>query len=817
MHVFRLDDQPLFIPSELRSALETAIAADPSLADTDLRHSRFSRPRLHGRQRDSSALFSWCELRLRGKPMRSIQNHLRTSPILVGLLLIACGGSVAPPASNGATDLQKKERDRRDAVTSVAPVVRRDGPPPTRRQDVVDVYHGIKVVDPYRWIESPSAERDEWFKAQDAYARRVLHGLPGREKLRDQLREANREVEQVEVLTVIGERPQIFALRRGATDETAKLVVRDGWAGTDRVLMDPSKRRDGGSHVAIDFAAPSPDGRYVVYAVSPAGSEEATLEIVEVASGKILPDRIDRMQVLWLSWRPDGRSFFYWRRVKQPPGAPLSDWYKDSASYLHIIGDDPNAALQVFGPGIPQLGVGPYDYTRMTTARRSRWVLAEAAPGAEDSAYFVAPLARVKPGATRWRRVVSADDKVPLAAALIHGDRVYVRTYSDAPNYRIVSFDATSGAMATAKEFLATSDLVLQDFVGARDAMYAVALDRGTHRLLRVPWNTAIREEVALPFQGTIRDLVADPGRPGLVFSMEGWTHRPGWFEVDMRKRVRALPIVSARAAVHGIMTEEATAVSRDGAEVPLSIVRRQSLALDGKAPAMLNGYGQYAMTTTPHYDPFLLTWVRQGGMYAVCHVRGGGARGKSWHLDGIRQKKENGVDDFIACAEYLIKKGYTASTRLTVTGRSAGGIVVGGAITKRPELFKAAVLQVAQLGLLRDDAGKGGNTHHVEYGNPGIAADFHSMLASDPYHRVRDGIDYPAALVTAGLQDQRVDVGVPAKFAARLQAASQARPTLLRVEFDAGHGIGSTETQREEEFADIYSFALWQARVDVK
>jgi len=607
----------------------------------------------------------------------------------------------------------------------------------------------------------------------------------------------------------------------------SKLVVRDGWNGADRVLVDPSRRRAGDSHVAIHNAYPSPDGRYVAYVVSTAGREDGVIEIIEVESGRVLPDRIDRTQMAFVSWRPDGRSFFYWRRAKPRPGAPRADWYKNSGTHLHVLGTDPNATAPVIRAGTPSLGLGPHDNPFVTVTTGSPWAVAAVQVGVVDYAFFVAPLARVKPGATRWRKVAAAEDGVVDMVA--NGDRLYALTHSAAPNYRIVSLDARSGTVAKATEFLAASDLVLEaasnpaepTVVAAGDGLYAIALDRGVHRLIRVPWASGTREVVALPFEGSIGRLLADPNRPGVAFPMEGWVHRPSWFRFDSSGGVRELPMASPRVAspkaAAEVLAEKATAISRDGTEIPISIIRRRDQVLDGTAPAFLNGYGQYGFAGVPVYNPFTLTWVKRGGVYAICHVRGGGERGKSWHLAGIKKNKENGVDDFIACAEHLIGKRYTTAPRLTATGTSAGGTVVGGAITKRPELFQAAVLRVAVLNLLRMQETQGGPNHVAEYGDVKVGSDFSSLLASDPYHRVRDGVTYPAALITVGTNDLRVTPWVPAKFAARLQAASRARPTLLRVEFAAGHGLGSTQAQREDEFADIYSFALWQAGVGPK
>jgi prolyl oligopeptidase len=410
--------------------------------------------------------------------------------------------------------------------------------------------------------------------------------------------------------------------------------------------------------------------------------------------------------------------------------------------------------------------------------------------------------------------VATREDKVERIA--VHGNRLYALTYAEAPNYRIVSFDARSGVLAGATTFVPESSLVLTDFAGARDAMYVVTLDRGVHRLFRIGWQTAVREEVALPFEGSIRELVADPNRRGLIFSMEAWAQRQAWYQFLPGTGVRELPIMDLSTAAEDLLVERAT-VESDGVQVPLSIIRGRGTTLNGSAPAVLSGYGAYGLIQSPTYNPLVLTWARRGGVYAICHVRGGGEGGKAWHLAGIKQGKENGVNDFVRCAEYLLKRKYTTSSRLTAFGGSAGGILIGGAITKRPELFTAAVIRVGQLNPLRKEVTEGGPANLEEYGDVSVEAEFRSLLASDPYHRIREGIDYPAVLLTTGLQDPRVSSWVPGKFAARLQATGRARPTLLRVERDDGHGFESTQTQREEEYADIYSFALWRSAIDIQ
>jgi prolyl oligopeptidase len=734
----------------------------------------------------------------------------RTGLSLGVLVILGCTESVHPPAHHDTIPPAVGGEGPRRAEASHRAI---EGLPVTRRQDVTDLYHGTKVIDPYRWMETESAERSQWFAAQNAYARGILASLPDREALRHDLHEANRLLQRLQILSVAGSEPRIFVLRRTPSEETFKLVVRFGWLGSERVLVDPSNYTKSGSHATIDAAYPSPDGRYVAYVVSNSGSEDGTLEIVDVDSAKILPDRIDR-EPLKVSWRSDGQSFFYWRRAKLLPDTKPADKYKDSASYLHILGQSPDNDVAVIAAGNEQLGIRPHDLPWVEAISNSPWTLAGATSGTGDPAYFVAPRPKIKGRSTPWRRVTTRDDKVE--SIVVHGDDLYAFTYSESLNYSIVVFNGRSGSLAKARTFVRSSDLVLMDFAGAADAMYVVALDRGLHRLFRVSWKTGSSKEIPLPFEGSINKLVTTADRPGVIFNMEGWTIPPVWLQFDLNGGVHQLPMTASGATVEGLVAEQRTVISHDGEQVPLSIIRRRDQALDGSASAFMFGYGAYGISNNPTYNPLALTWVKRNGIYAICHVRGGGERGKAWHLAGIKERKENGVLDYIACAEYLVKHRYTRPQRLTAFGASAGGIVIGGAITKRPDLFAAMIVRVGQLNPLRKEVTEGASINVDEYGDVRVESEFRSLLASDPYHRIRDDVDYPAVLLTAGMHDARVSPWVPAKFAARLQSVS-AKPTLLRLDSDDGHGFTSTQTQREDEYADIYAFALWRSGIDAK
>lgn len=684
--------------------------------------------------------------------------------------------------------------------------------PAARSEVVVDELHGTRVSDPYRWMEKGGPEMESWLTAQGARTKTVLASLPQRERMLRAVTEADRGVTRVRVVGVAGDGPRVFLMKRKPEEEVAQLWVRDGWSGTDRLLVDPRTRSQGDVHYSIDYSTPSQDGRYVAYGVSASGSEDSVIEVIEVDTGRVLPERIDRSQYAGISWRPDNRSFFYWRRAKPAPGATRVDWFKNSATYLHILGSDPEQAVPVFGPMMPELGVCTECFSWVQVSPASRWLLAGATPGTSaDLVYFVAPMESVVPGRPiPWRRVSDENDKVWAMSA--HGDALFAMTYAAAPRFRIVQIDPASGTIDTARDFVPHDEAVLDGFAAAEDGLYVSYNEGGGFRLDRYTWDGK-REPVTLPYGGTISALSASPDQTGAWFGIESWTRPIRVFAVDANLQVRDLPLMDPWPVDYSHLTSEEVEVkSADGTLVPLSIVYRKDMKRDGGAPAILDGYASYGSAQTPYFAPIRLAWVDEGGVAAECHARGGGARGKAWHEAGIKQHKERGIEDFVACAEYLIANRYTSASKLTGTGTSSGGLLIGGAITKRPDLFTAALVRVPVANLMRFEQTEGGAANVPEYGTVTRAEDLPFVLASDPYHRIKDGVKYPALVVTGGMHDVRVPVWQPAKFVARMQSASTGGPILFRVETGAGHGLGSRRSQVREEWADLYAFALWQS-----
>ena len=691
-------------------------------------------------------------------------------------------------------------------------------PAVARVEDVVETLHGREVRDPYRWMEAGGAEMEAYLDDQDRFARATLAAIPGRDQLRDAIHDANRGVTRVDLIGVTGagDTLRVFLYKRAPDEDTAQIWVRDGWGGADRLVVDPRTRDHDGVHHTIDYAAPSPDGRHLAYGISASGSEDSVIEILAVDRGEVLPETIDRAQYASLDWRDD-TSFFYWRRAAPAPGATRADWFKNSATYLHVLGQDPAKAAPLLGPFRADLGLAVESFTWIDPSPSSPWILAGASPGTSaDLEYFVVAKSKLVPGKKiPWRRLSGPTDHVTSMEAF--GDRIYALTYAGATRYRIRVFDAAKGTLATARDFVPESEAVIEGFSIGQDAMYVQLLDGGRSRVQRVSWDGKRRDDVPLPFEGAVF-ATAYPDRVGCFLVGSAWTRARETFAYEPATGVRPLELVEPWPIDYAhIVAEEVEVSSADGTRVPLSIVRRKDLALDGSAPALVEGYAAYGSVARPAFRLITLTWVDRGGVFASCHGRGSGDRGKPWHLDGIKGKKENGVDDFIACAEYLVAHGYTTAARLSVTGTSAGGILAGGAITKRPALYAAALLRVPVLNLVRFEGTEGGPANVPELGTVADPTDFAALLASDPYHRITDGASYPAILITGGRHDVRVPVWLPAKFAARMQAASRGgKPVLLRVESDAGHGLGSTRSQTEEEWADLFAFALAQSGLPV-
>jgi prolyl oligopeptidase len=500
-----------------------------------------------------------------------------------------------------------------------------------------------------------------------------------------------------------------------------------------------------------------------------------------------------------------------------PAGAPATEKYLNSRAHLHRLGDDPDKDAALLGPGVtPGIAVDPRENPFVGIVPSSDHAIGLVVNGVQrDLTLYLAPLASVTSGRPAWKKVVDASDQVTDFA--VFGNALYLLSHKGAPRFQVLRLAMAAPEMSRAEVVIAAGESVITGLASGKDALYVRRMNGSISELLRLPYAAAAKPAlIPLPFEADISALAADVRVPGVIFETSGWTRFGGFYAYDPRtKKIRdtKLQPQGPNDNPPDLVSTEVKATSHDGTLVPISIVHRRGLKLDGNNPTILYGYGAYGISQTPFYRPTWLPWFRRGGVLAVAHVRGGGEYGEDWYKAGYKLTKPNTWKDAIASGEWLIANGYTTSARLSIMGGSAGGIFVGRSITERPELFGAAVDQVPVSDSVRAEFSANGPPNIPEFGSVKTEDGFKGLYAMSAYHWIKDGTKYPAVLVTTGFNDPRVDSWQAAKMAARLQAATASgKPVLLRIDYDAGHGIGSTKKQGYEERADIFAFLLWQA-----
>ncbi|HZU14726.1 MAG TPA: prolyl oligopeptidase family serine peptidase [Chloroflexota bacterium] len=686
--------------------------------------------------------------------------------------------------------------------------------PPAARVDVVqDDYFGTVIEDRYRWMEDwESPESRAFIEEQGAYARRYLDSLPDRDALLKRITELGEAGPTVHGVTRAGGRA--FYLRQDPSDSIARLVARLDPEGEEIVLVDPNTL-SGDAHSAIDWYQPSGDGRYVAYGISEGGSENSALHVITVETGETLPDAISRTPFVAAAWRPDNRSFYYSRLADRPVTAV--DRFLDACVYLHRFGSNPEQDTAVFGRGVnPSVEMAPEDIPVVLTTPDSDWVMGMVLHGdlQDMSLYAVQAGDLEDPARCRWTKVCGVEDQVKAGIVQWRGGSVYLLTHKDAPRYRVIAVDLTQPDLAAARELVSPSERVIEDITPAGDYLITKEVDGGIDRLRRTPLDGGIAEDIPLPIEGSITSWAHEPGSADLLLILQSFVHPPQIYRADAAtgESWNTNWIPPATADFNHITVTRTFAPAADGVAIPLTIIHRRDPARDGTNPAILYGYGSYGIRLPMIYMPQLLAWYERGGILAVAGLRGGGEYGNEWHEAGYLLNKHNTIDDFIACAEYLVHEGYTRPDRLAGEGGSAGGIPTGGALVKRPDLFGAMIIHVAVLDALRVQFSPNGVPNIPEFGDVTTPDGFAALQIISSYHKVRDGVAYPAVLLTTGLNDPRIVPWQATKMTARLQAAtSSGKPVLLRVETQGGHGMGSTREQMDRELADILAFLLAQ------
>jgi prolyl oligopeptidase len=684
-------------------------------------------------------------------------------------------------------------------------------PPDAKRVDVTDTYFGTSVVDPYRWMESGGADLQAYLKANNDRTRAILDSMPGRAALAARL-QALSETSNVSS-GVVAKHGAYFYEKLPPGANSTKLYVRSGIGGAERALVDPDQLS--GPRQAISYFAVSNSGARVAYGLSAGGSENAVVHVVDIAGGKTLPDASDRADFGVTAWSDDDKAFFYLRRQEVAAGAPPVAKYLNVRTYRHVLGEPSSADVPVFGAGVnPNVSIPPTSFASLSVSPETPFLAGILINGVDPFAtVYIAPKsALANPATIPWKLVIRPEDKV--ANAVIHGSTVYALTAKDAPRFKIVKFDIVTGSIAQATAVVPAGSRVIDGIANASDALYVLSREDGLGRITRVGYD-GVNRDVPLPVNGSISGLATEYDRPGFLAQLTSWTATPLWYTYDAKANAVVDTKLDPPSPVDfsAIVSDEVKVPAADGTLIPLSIVHRRDMKLDGSNPTLLYAYGSYGISSNPSFSASRMAWFEKGGVFAVAHVRGGGEYGEEWHLAGKDANKVRTVSDFIDCAKWMEAKGYTSPAKLGARGGSAGGITMGGAITIAPQLFAAVLDEIPVSDQLRIETTPNGPPNLPEFGSVKTEAGFKNLYATSAVQHVVKGAKYPAVMLTTGINDPRVDPWQAAKMAASLQyATASGKPILLRVDYEGGHGlIGGGRSQAVALGADEYAFLLWQ------
>jgi prolyl oligopeptidase len=695
-----------------------------------------------------------------------------------------------------------------------------DHPPVAEPKPIIDMLHGTKVLDNYRWLEkSDSPHTEKWVSEENAYTRALLDPLPGRDAIHKRLT----ELLSIGTVTppVIAGHHYFYTKREGMQNQPV-LYVRDTIDGPDRVLVDANQLAADGT-IALDWFQPSDTGKYVAYGTSPSGSEMSTLHVIETKTGTVLPDTIERTRAASIAWLHDNSGFYY-TRYPNKGDVPAGQEMYNRHVFFHLLGSPVETDDPIFGEGRD-----PEDWPSVSLSNDGRWLLINVSQGWTKSELFLMDL---KSGRAATRLTTGKDF---LYNADIFDGKVYITTNEDAPRYRVFVTEAGNFERDAWKEIISQSDAVLHGAAVFGGKLFAQYEQNASSQLKLFDLEGKKLSDIALPAIGTVFGASGRWNRDEIFFGFQSFTTPPSIYRVAMgtehleSKDGAAAPYVAGGTSLWTkvdapsidpslYQVAQEWFKSKDGTRVPMFVVHKKGLTKTGKNPTLLTAYGGFNVSLTPSFSRTAYLWMEHGGIFAVANLRGGAEFGEDWHRAGMLDKKQNVFDDMIAAAEHLISEKYTDKNHLAIQGGSNGGLLMGAMMTQRPDLFRAVICQVPLLDMIHYQDFQIAKLWIPEYGTSENPEQFKWLYAYSPYHHVKAGTEYPAILFMTADTDTRVDPMHAKKMAALMQSearngSSKTRPILLRIESKAGHGAGKPVTKQIEEFTDVYSFLFWQLR----
>ena len=690
------------------------------------------------------------------------------------------------------------------AVFTVFVVKNSQTMPKTKKVEIVDDIHGTKVPDPYRWLEeNTSPEVQTWVDEQNVYTRSFIDKI----KSRDAIKMRMRELFNLDTVAVpYPKNGKYFFVERKGGQDLGVLYVQDGLQALPRVLIDQNTLSPDKKTVLLEWS-PSEDGRLLAYGLSKAANDRESIKVLNVDSGKDFLDEISETGYpSFGSWSADGTGFWYIRRDPNVPENGEEKFYK--RIFYHKLGSDSENDAVVFGEGREKT-----DYLLTQASKDGRWLLISVYVTTGEKPRNELYLKSLLNPASEFMTVVEGKDAI--FEATLHRENLFILTNHEASNWKIMSVavERASEGLSRWTTVIPEGQAVVETFLTVKDRLFVRTLENIRSVLREYQFDGSLQGEIPLPSLGTLSGVTGEEEGNEIFFGFTSFVIPHNVYRLELgSSTVSLLKKADGGIQDSDFQVEQKWYTSKDSTKIPMFIVSKKGLKLNGKNPTMLYGYGGFNVSITPSFAKTTIPFLESGGIYVEANLRGGSEFGEKWHEAGMRKNKQNVFDDFIAAAEFLIAEKYTSKNKLAIFGWSNGGLLTGACLNQRPDLYKAVVIGNPVLDMLRYHLFDGGRLWIPDYGSAEEPDMVPYLLSYSPYHNVKNGTKYPATLILTSDSDDRVHPGQAYKTAARLQEANVSKsPILLRVETKAGHGGAAAISAAIEQYADIWSFAFWQ------
>ncbi|HCB63185.1 MAG: prolyl endopeptidase [Bacteroidetes bacterium GWF2_43_63] len=676
--------------------------------------------------------------------------------------------------------------------------------PETFRSDDTDDYHGTKVADPYRWLEDENSdETKKWVEQQNAVTNEYLDQISMREKIRVRLQKLwNYEKSGIP----FKKGPWVFCFRNTGLQNQSILFVREGYDGEERVLLDPNNLSEDGTTALSDYSI-SKDYKYMAFSTSKGGSDWNDIQILEIKTGKMLPDAVKWTKFSGIAWYKDG--FFYSAYDVKDESKSLSTINEFHKVFYHKLGTSQAKDVLIYeNKDYPLRNYGVF------LDEDEKYMFLSESEGTSGNALWFRAAGL---GDTEWIKIADGFEYDYNFVGVIE-NKFYILTNEGAPNNRLISVDPANPSVSSWRDVIPESEHVLQSVSHINKKLVVNYLEHASDRIYIYSATGKQEKKIELPGIGTLGGPSGNRDESVFFYSYTSYTMPNSIFRYDMKTGSNEKywsPTVDFKP--EDFTTTQVFFKSKDGTQIPMFLTYRNDMIMDGKRPVLLYGYGGFNISLTPGFRLTAIPFLEAGGIYAVVNLRGGGEYGKKWHDAGTKHQKQNVFDDFIGAAEYLIENKYTNPSKIAIQGGSNGGLLVGACMTQRPDLFKVALPAVGVMDMLRFQKFTIGWAWTGDYGSSDNQEDFDFIYKYSPLHNIKEGVQYPATLVTTADHDDRVVPAHSYKFISELQYKHRGEnPVLIRIETMAGHGAGKPTSKQIDEAADILSFILFNLDVDM-